>query len=59
MGATENQSHDVKGIPALAVKEIELIVRIETLAALQRALPQIEKVLREIYSSTDQDGIPD
>jgi hypothetical protein len=43
---------------ALDLKQIELIIRIEMLEALQRALPQIEAVLREAYPSTDE-GIPD
>src|SRR6516225_5654323 len=34
---------------ALDLKQIELVIRIEMLKALQQALPQIEKVLREIY----------
>ena len=39
---------------ALDLKQIELVIRIEMLKALQQALPQIEKVLREIYPDTDE-----
>ena len=39
---------------ALDLKQIELVIRIELLKALQQALPQIEKVLREIYPDTDE-----
>jgi hypothetical protein len=38
---------------SLDLKQIELVVRIELLKALQQALPQIEAVLREIYPDTD------
>jgi hypothetical protein len=44
---------------ALDLKQIELIIRIEMLEALQRALPQIAAVLREAYPNTDEEGIPD
>ena len=44
---------------ALDLKQIELIIRIEMLEALQRALPQIATVLGETYPNTDQEEIPD
>jgi hypothetical protein len=39
---------------ALDLKQIELVIRIELLKALQQALPQIETVLRKIYPDTDE-----
>ena len=39
---------------ALDLRQIELVIRIEMLKALQQALPQIEAVLREIYPDTDE-----
>jgi hypothetical protein len=48
----------VKDRIALDLKQIELVIKIEMLKALQQALPQIEAVLREA-SDTDQQEIPD
>jgi hypothetical protein len=38
---------------AVDLNQIELVIRIEMLEALQRVMSQIEAVLREIYPDTD------
>jgi hypothetical protein len=49
----------VKDPITLDLNQIELVIRIEMLEALQRVMPQIEAVLREAYPDTDQQEIPD